>query len=180
VILVCVSMALAFSSFSERSYAADTLLGVMAHSALAIGLVSVSFISGVRFDLSALLFGDILAVSSADVAMIWGGAIVTSVILYLRWSRLLIATLNPDLARASGISPKFEERIFAIALAIVVAASIKIVGALLITSMLIIPAAAARPWARTPEQMALVATAAAKPIRQQVRQWYAPQQGCFY
>ena len=74
-----------------------------------------------------------------------------------RWSALLTATLSEELAHASGIDPRREQLILTLALAITVAVAIKVVGVLLIAAMLIIPAAAARPLTRTPEQMALVA-----------------------
>ena len=135
----------------------DTLLGVMAHSALAFGLVTVSFLQNVRIDLMSYLFGDILAVAVPDLAVIWGGAAVTIALVTWRWSALLTATLNPDLAHASGIDPKREQLVLTLALAVVVAVAIKVVGVLLIAAMLIIPPAAARPLSRTPEAMAVLA-----------------------
>lgn len=152
---VAVIMALIVAGLSGRGYAEDTLLGVLAHSALAFGLVAVSFIPDVRVDLGAYLFGDILAVGKADLAVIWIGALAVVGLIAWRWSRLLMATLNADLAFASGIHPRREQLVLTLALAIVVAVSIKVVGALLITALLIIPAAAARPFGRTPEAMAL-------------------------
>jgi len=155
---VALLMALTISTFSGRGYAMDTLLGVLAHSALAFGLVAVSFLSGIRIDLMAYLFGDILAVTTADLAVIWGGAILVLVLIGSRWSALLAATLNSDLAYASGIDPKREKLVLTISLAIVVAVAIKVVGVLLIAAMLIIPAATARPFSRTPEAMAVIAS----------------------
>lgn len=157
VLLISLLMAVTVSTLSGRGYAMDTLLGVMAHSALAAGLVSVSFLSGVRIDLMAYLFGDILAVGKTDLAIIWGGALLVLVMVGYRWSALLLSTLNPDLAMASGISPRREQLVLTIALAIVVAVAIKVVGVLLIAAMLIIPAATARRFSRTPEVMALLA-----------------------
>ncbi len=157
VLAVALIMALIVTQLSGRGYAMDTLLGVMAHSALAVGLVAVSLIEGVRIDLMAYLFGDILAVSRTDLVVIWGGAGVVLGLLWWRWSALLTATLNPDLAYAAGIHPKREELVLTLALALVIAVAIKVVGVLLIASLLIIPAAAARPFAQTPERMALVA-----------------------
>ena len=150
-------MALTVAALSGRGFAMDTMLGVLAHSALAFGLVAASFLSGIRIDLMAYLFGDILAVMPADLAVIWGGAALVLGLIAWRWSHLLTATLNPDLAFSEGIDPKREQLVLTLALAIVVAVAIKVVGALLITAMLIIPAAAARPFSRTPEGMALVA-----------------------
>lgn len=157
VLTVSLLMAFTVSTLTDRGYAMDTLLGVIAHSALAIGLVAVSLIEGVRIDLMAYLFGDILAVGVNDLIIIWTGALLVLVLLAWRWSALLIATLNPDLAYASGINPKREQLVLTLALAVVVAVAIKVVGALLIAAMLIIPAATARPFSRTPETMAIIA-----------------------
>lgn len=156
-LLVSLAMAVAITLLSGRGYGTDTLLGVLAHSALAAGLVAVSFLPGVRIDLMAYLFGDILAVGKLDLAVIWGGAALVTALLAWRWQRLLTATLNPDLAQASGIDPAREQMVLTIALAVVVAVAIKVVGALLISALLIIPAAAARPLSATPERMAVVA-----------------------
>ena len=155
--IIALLMALTVNLLTGRGYAMDTLLGVLAHSALAFGLVAVSFISGIRIDLMAYLFGDILAVSRSDLTVIWGGAALVVSLIGWRWSALLTATLNEDLAYASGIDPKREQIVLTVALAITVAVAIKVVGVLLIAAMLIIPAAAARPLSRTPESMALVA-----------------------
>ena len=155
--VVALLMALTVNLLTGRGYAMDTLLGVLAHSALAFGLVAVSFISGIRIDLMAYLFGDILAVSRMDLGVIWGGAALVVALVGWRWSALLTATLNEDFAYANGIDPKREQLVLTLALAITVAVAIKVVGVLLIAAMLIIPAAAARPLSRTPESMALVA-----------------------
>ncbi|SPJ26000.1 metal ABC transporter permease [Palleronia abyssalis] len=156
-LVVALVMATAVSLISGRGYAMDTLLGVMAHSALAIGLVGVSFLSNVRIDIMAYLFGDILSVSRVDLAVIWGGALLVLALIGWRWSALLTATLNPDLARAAGVDPKREQLVLTLALALVVAVAIKVVGVLLITALLIIPAATIRPFATTPERMGILA-----------------------
>ncbi len=157
VLVICLMMATTVSFLSGRGYAMDTLLGVLAHSAIAFGLVAVSFLSGVRIDLMAYLFGDILAVSQTDLIVIWGGAALVLLLMRWRWSALLTSTLNPDVAYAAGIDPKREQMVLTIALALVVAVAIKVVGSLLIAALLIIPAAAARPFASTPERMAVIA-----------------------
>jgi zinc transport system permease protein len=136
----------------------DTVLGVLAHCALAFGLVVASFLSGVRLDLMAYLFGDILAVGKTDLFVIWGGVVVVLGLMWWRWSALLTATLNPDLAYAAGFEPRREQVVLTVSLAVVVAVSIKVVGALLIVALLIVPAATARSFAKTPEQMMLIAT----------------------
>lgn len=154
---IALVMAVAVTLLSGRGYAMDTLLGVLAHSALAFGLVAVSFLSGIRIDLMTYLFGDILAVSRTDLIVIWGGAATVVALVAWRWSALLAATLNEELAYASGLNPKREQLILTLALAITVAVAIKVVGVLLIAAMLIIPAATARNLARTPEAMAFIA-----------------------
>ena len=157
--VVALAMAVTVASLAAKGWAMDTTLGVLAHSALAFGLVAISFFPMVRTDLSSYLFGDILAVSRTDLALIWGGALAVLALLAWRWQALLTATVNEDLAHAAGIRPDRERLVLVIALALVVAVALKVVGALLIAAMLIIPAAAARGFARTPEAMALIAIA---------------------
>ncbi|MDG1192714.1 MAG: metal ABC transporter permease [Arenicellales bacterium] len=161
VMVAALAMAFMILSLSGRMFAVDTLLGVAAHGALALGLVAITFIPGVRVDLSAYLFGDILAVGRVDLLVICMGSALVLLVLWLRWERLLLLTLNVDLAAARGIDTRREGMILMVILAVLVAVAIKIVGALLITAMLIIPAAAARPVSRTPETMSGVAVVAA-------------------
>ena len=152
---VALVVAVLIHRLSDRAQGTDTILGVIAHGALAAGLVAVTLIPGARIDLEAYLFGDVLTVSRMDVAVIWGGAAVVLGVLWLHWSALLTATLNPDLATAAGLDPRRESLILTLLLAGVVAVAIKVVGALLITALLVIPAAGARRLATSPEGMAL-------------------------
>jgi len=156
-LVVALAMAFTVATLAARGWAMDTTLGVLAHSALAFGLVAVSFVPGARTDLSAWLFGDILAVTRGDLLLVWVGAALVLGLLVWRWQALLTATVNEDLAHASGLNPARERLVLTLALAVVVAVAIKVVGALLIAAMLIIPAAAARGLARTPEAMAVMA-----------------------
>ena len=155
VLAVAVAMALLVSTLSNRGIGMDALLGVMASSGLALGLVAVSVASTRSVDIESFLFGELLAVTRVDLAIIWSGALIVTGLLYFRWTPLLIATLSPELARGSGINPEREQLVMTIGLALVVAVSIKVVGVLLITAMLIIPAATARPFSRSPEAMAV-------------------------
>ena len=157
--VVALLMALAVTVLSNRGRGADTALGVLAHSALAFGLVAVSFLPNVRSDLSSWLFGDVLTVGMGDLLWIWGGSVAVLALLVWRWDALLTATVNEELAQAAGIDPRREKLTLTLALALVVAVALKIVGALLIAALLIIPAAAARALARTPEAMAVWAVA---------------------
>ena len=142
---------------AQRGFAMDTALGVLAHGALAVGLVAVALTPGARVNLEAYLFGDVLAVGVMDLAVIWGGGAVVVAVLAWRWQRMVTATVSPELAHAAGIDPGRESLVLTLLLALTVAVAIKVVGALLITALLIIPAAAARMVARTPEQMAVAA-----------------------
>jgi zinc transport system permease protein len=159
VLVVALAVALLVAELAGRGWTMDTTLGVLAHSSLAFGLVAVSFLPGVRVDLSAFLFGDILAVTRADLLVIGAGAALVVALLVWRWSALLTATLSEDLAHAAGIDPARERLVLTLALAVVVAVALKVVGALLIAAMLIVPAAAARSLARSPEAMAVLAVA---------------------
>ncbi|MCC6306650.1 MAG: metal ABC transporter permease [Rhodobacteraceae bacterium] len=154
---VALAMALTVAGLAGRGWAMDAALGVLAHSALAFGLVAVALLRGVRVDLAAFLFGDILAVTWSDLALIAAGAAAILGLVLSRWSALLTATVAEDLARAAGLSPGRERLVLTVALALVVAIALKIVGALLVAAMLIVPAAAARPLARSPEAMAVAA-----------------------
>ena len=157
VVSVALAMAITVTLLSRRTYTMDLLLGVLSDSALAFGLVAVSFLSGVRIDLMAYLFGDILAVSRNDLLVIWVGALVVVGLIAYRWKPLLIATLSEELAFSNNIDPRREQLILTLTLAVTVALAIKVVGALLIVALLIIPATAARPLSKTPEAMALIA-----------------------
>lgn len=156
VTVTAICIALIFLQLTGMGHTADATLGVLAHSALALGLIVVSLLSERTLSLSAYLFGNVLGVDVQDLMVIWGGAFAILGVLWWQWSPLLTATLNPDLAHAAGIDPRKQELLLTLLLAIVVAVAIKVVGALLITALLIIPASAARLFARTPESMALV------------------------
>lgn len=158
VIVTALGMAVLFLSLTGKGQSADATLGVLAHGGLAVGLVAIALVPGQGLSLDAYLFGDVLNVSRFDLAIIWGGAAVVAFVLWSQWAGLLTATISPDLAHAAGIDPRRKEFVITILLALVVAVAIKVVGALLITALLIIPAATARRFGRTPEMMALVAS----------------------
>ena len=132
----------------------------MSHAGLALGLVALSFFETLRIDLLAYLFGDVLAVTSGDLAWIYGGGLLALLVLVAIWRPLLAITVHDDLARAEGVAVLPVRLAFVLLIAVVIAIAMKIVGILLITSLLIIPAATARRFARTPEQMAVLAVVA--------------------
>ena len=134
----------------------DALLGLLAHSSLAIGLVVIGFLSYIRFDIMGLLFGDILAVNKRDLLVIWIGGSIILLILKIIWKPLFASTVNYELAEAEGMKPEKINAIFTILMAAIIAISIKMVGILLITGMLIIPAAMARNLSNNPKQMIII------------------------
>jgi len=133
----------------------DALLGLLAHSSLAVGLVVIGFLTFIRFDIMGLLFGDILAVTTDDLLIIWTGGTLILLVLKLIWKPLFASTVNYELAEAEGLNPDRAKAIFTILMAAVIAISIKMVGLLLITGMLIIPAAMARNISDSPQKMVI-------------------------
>ena len=148
---------LARAALAGVGVAMATVLGVLAHGALGVGLLAAALVPGPRLDLEAWLFGDVLTVTRGDLGLIWAGAGVVAGLVAWHWSLLVTSTLSPDLARAGGMDPRRGSLLLALLLAGVVALSVQVVGALLVTALLVIPAAAARALARTPEGMALAA-----------------------
>jgi len=159
--LTCVMVALLIVALQrQQRLASDTLLGIFAHSSLALGLVALSFFETLRVDLMGYLFGDILAIDRLDLMWIYCGGGLVLGLLALIWRPLLMATISEELARAEKIPVTGVRIVFMLAIAATIAAAMKVVGILLITSLLIIPAASARRFATTPEGMALLAIAA--------------------
>jgi zinc transport system permease protein len=158
VVFVAILLALLLVTMSgNRLLSSDTQLGILAHSALSLGLVVMAFQTSVRVDLMGYLFGDILAVNATDLLWLWGGGVLVLVVLLVIWRPLLCLTVHQELAQVEGVKVGVLRLVFMLMIALVIAVSMKIVGVLLITSMMIIPAAAARRFSRTPEQMALMA-----------------------
>ena len=157
VFIISGAVALLLLSLQKRTkLAGDSLLGLLAHSTLAIGLVLIGFLSSIRFDLMGLLFGDILAVTIEDIFIIWFGGLIILGILFYIWKSIFAATVNYDLAAAEGMKPDLSNFIFTLLLAGVIALSIKMIGALLITGLLLIPAATARSLSSNPRQMVIL------------------------
>ena len=136
--------------------AGDSLLGLISHSSLAIGLLILGFLSSIRFDIMGILFGDILSVNTNDLLVIWIGGALILFVLWFIWKPLFASTVNYDLAEAEGMKPERVNAIFTILLAALIAISIKMVGILLITGLLIIPTAMARNLSNNPRQMVIL------------------------
>lgn len=139
----------------QRDLSADTLLGILSHAALSVGLIVVSFMDKVRFDLMSYLFGDILAVTANDLAWIYGGGAIMLAALAFIWRPLIALTVHQDMAIAEGLGRLYVRLTFMVLMALTVAVAMKIVGILLVTALLIIPPATARRFAGSPEAMAV-------------------------
>ncbi|MDE0944505.1 MAG: metal ABC transporter permease [Alphaproteobacteria bacterium] len=156
--VLCLMMALGFLALDRsRLVASDTLLGILAHASLALGLLALALMEGLRVDLMSYLFGDILALNMIDLAVIYGLMTVVLGLLMVYWRPLLSATVDEDLARVEGIATGRLKLIFTLLMAVVIAVGMKVVGILMVISLLIIPAAAARRLATNPERMAVLA-----------------------
>ena len=161
ILVSCIGLALVLLALqSRKTLSTDTLLGILAHTALSVGIIAVSVLETLRVDLMGYLFGDILAVGALDLWWIYlGGAAALAVLAWL-WRGLLAVTVNEELASAEGIPTFAVKLVFMLLIAFIIAIAMKLIGILLITSMLIIPAAAARRFSKTPEQMAVLAVLA--------------------
>ncbi|BBP46537.1 high-affinity zinc uptake system membrane protein ZnuB [Thiosulfatimonas sediminis] len=154
--IIVVSLLIAWGIYSlshTKQLSSDTLLGILAHSSLALGLILISLQDSVQIDLMSYLFGDILSINAFDILLIVAIGLLIALFYQRHWRDLLNITLNAELAHVEGTQVKKIQLQFVLLLALMIALSMKIVGVLLITSLLIIPAAAARRLAQTPEQM---------------------------
>jgi zinc transport system permease protein len=156
-VLVTIVALILASAVADKGTGSDSLLGILAHGSLALGLVLLSLMDRVRVDLLGWLFGDILAVGAGDLVWLWGGAVLIVLALASHWHALVASAVDEDLAVVEGHAVRRARVLLMLLVALGVAAAMKVVGALLVTAMLIIPAAAVRRLARTPEQMAVLA-----------------------
>ena len=174
---VCTLVALLLVAFEQqRLIATDTVLGILAHSSLALGvLLLVSLLETVRVDLLGYLFGDVLAVRTVDLYVIYGTLAVTLAMTAVLWRPLLLATVHEEMASAEGVNVLAVRTAFVVLLALVIAIGMKVVGVLLIVSLLLLPPATARRIARTPAQMAVGAAlvGAVSVVLGVAASWYA-------
>ena len=159
VIVACLLLALVLVYLQrQQTLASDTLLGILSHTSLALGLVTIAFMPNIQVDLISLLFGDLLSVTVSDIIAIYvAGAIAIGLLIKL-WRPLLSITVHEELARVEGVPVDAVRTALMLIVALVIAIAMKVVGVLLITALLVIPAATARRFAQTPEQMALIAS----------------------
>lgn len=158
-VICCLVLAVILVTLQKQRYVAtDTLLGILAHSALSLGLVAVSFLDNVRIDLMSYLFGDLLAVTTNDLMWIYGGGAIVLTLLISLWRPLLSMTISEEMAQVEGVNVDLMRLLLMLMVGMVIAVAMKFVGALIITSLLIIPAATARRFANSPESMAVIAS----------------------
>ncbi|KAE9517600.1 High-affinity zinc uptake system membrane protein ZnuB [Candidatus Liberibacter asiaticus] len=142
----------------NEALSSDAILGVITHSTISLALVILSFMKWVNTDLTSFLFGDILAVNTTDILLIWGIGFLNIMILFKIWKPLLATTVNYELAKAEGMQPEKIKLIFIMITSLMISVSIKFIGITLITSLLILPTVTARRFSTSPENMAILAT----------------------
>ena len=159
VVAVCLGLAVALTGLQQqRQLASDTLLGIVAHTTLALGVIAISVQTTLQVDLFAYLFGDLLAVGWRDVTALWLGAVLILWMVAWQWRALLSITVNEELAQVEGVAVQRTRLLLMLLLALLIAGAVRTVGVLLITSLLVIPAASARRLTDTPTQMAVLAS----------------------
>lgn len=159
-IFSCIVIGILLVGLQRKStVSTDTLLGIIAHTSLSLGLVTISFVDDLRVDLMAYLFGDLLSVTTADISWIAAGCMLVLALLYKLWTPFLAITVNEEMARVDGYNVDRLKLVLMLLVGLVIAVAMKFVGALIITSLMIIPAATARQFSKSPEQMALLASA---------------------
>lgn len=157
VALVCAVFAILLVWMQQRNILPmDSVFAILAHASLSIGIIVIGLLEKTP-DLHSYLFGDILIVDLMDVLWVLGGSFIVLVLLWINWSPLVLMTIQEDLAKAEGVNTFRKNLLLVFLMTIVVAISIQIVGVLLITALLIIPAATARQFANSPQSMALFA-----------------------
>jgi len=152
--------ALLMARAPDRAIPAGTYVGIIGHIGLALGFVVLATMETVRADLLGYLFGDVLALTATDLVAIAAVSLFVLAATALLWRPLLRAAAGGPIAAAEGKNGTLVQTAFLVLIALLVAFGLKVVGALLIVALLIIPPAAARPFARTPEAMAVLAALA--------------------
>lgn len=165
-IAICTLFAALLMALQRQNIlATDTLLGVLAHAALSVGVVIMSLADHVDGEsdgdlhLHNFLFGDISRLEPLQTLLILGVAVIIALSIARNWETLTLMTIHEDIAKVEIGDTRNLHLMFTLLITLFVAISVQIVGTLLITSALIIPAAAASRLARSPTQMALFAVA---------------------
>jgi len=160
ILTICILIGILLTSYNKHQLplSNDSILGIISHSSLALGIILIYIQKPSNFDIFDYLFGNILTITSYDIILIYGCVILNLSIIYRYWSQLIATTIDPNLAKIHNINASKIQLIFTIMMALTIGISIKLIGTLLITSILIIPAATARHLAHTPKQMAILSS----------------------
>ena len=152
-IVICMLFAALLAWLQQNKlFAIDTLMGIVAHAALSVGLLALAA-ADQDIELHDYLFGDILAVTATDLWLIFVGGALTITLLVVNWHSLILMIVDEDLAVSEGVNLFYANILLMSLVAIAVAVTVKVVGVLLIISLLIIPAATARPFSSSPVSM---------------------------
>ena len=158
-IATCSSVALMLLFLQrDKRFSSDTLLGILAHSSLSIGMIVISMMDHFRTDMMYYLVGDILAISTVDIYTITVVVVLSAISLFFIWRPLLSLTVHEGLAQIEGVRVNLIKIVYMLLIASLVAVALKVIGVLLITALMIIPAAAARTVSNTPLQMIIFAS----------------------
>lgn len=145
----------------KKDLSNDAVLGILSHGALAAGLIMMALMqsNGQRIDLMSYLFGDILSVSWQYLGWLSLACLLVLALMARLWESILAIAVHAELAHSEGVAVDRIRLVFMLLMAVVVAVAMKIVGIILITALLIVPAASARRFAKSPEIMVMVAIA---------------------
>ena len=161
-VLLAAAFALLFTYVQRRSnMASDTVIGVFSSTAVALGIFIATFDSGSFTKFNSLLIGDILSVEPAKIGLLAVILLLVVVLWLCSFNGLMLSSIHPALADSRGIKVFWQEAVFSIAIAVVVTVSMTWVGLLVINSLLVLPAAAARNLARNMRQFHLISIVAA-------------------
>lgn len=157
ILIICslFSLILAYCQY-KNILSVDSILGILANSMLSVAIIIVAFMDNVDFSIHQYLFGDLDLIKISDLYWIYIGGLFIIVLIIINWSSLLLSTINEDLARAENLNVFAMNVMKMLLLSIFVAVSMRVLGILLITSMLLIPAATSRQLTKSPETMAIV------------------------
>lgn len=160
VLAICMLIGILLISYNRQRLplSNDSILGIISHSSLALGIILIYLLKPPNFDILNYLFGNILTLNLYDIGLIYICVFFNLIVIWRYWSRLVAITIDSNLASIHGIKTSRIQMIFILIMALTIGISIKLIGALLITSLLIIPAATARHLSKTPKQMAIFAS----------------------
>ena len=151
-IIFCLLM---FYLAHQKFYSNDVVIGISSYILLALGLILIAVFS-VNVNLHLYLFGDLLVINNSDIFLIYFSLIIVLIAVFCGYKKMLMICINDDLAKISGIKTDKIQLQFLLLLAFLVAILVKIIGILLITSMLVMPAAIARIYAKNPLAMIIL------------------------